>query len=150
MRRTLLIVSTFVLYGLVVAVTIWALVAARRGAIASFDNAAEQARWDEFRAEMDNRHLAREALREEIARGSGQPIAASPPKTRSARPPALELLTKHFAACVVVSVLGVSGLFAVIWGLVVGAVLRPGRPIAECNEGEMPPSSRRCAAGQLR
>src|SRR5690606_27909943 len=115
MRRPLLIAVTLTLYVAVVAATVVGLVSARRAAIASYDNATEQARWDEFRDEMDERHVKREALREEIARESGQPITPKPPKSRSARPPALELLTNHFVACVVVSLLAVSGLFAVMW-----------------------------------
>lgn len=127
MRRRTLIVVTLLLYAAVIFATTWGLFTARRTAIASFDNPAEQAHWEEFRTDMDERHEKRETLREEIARESGQPITPRPPKTRSPRPPALELLTNHFAACLTVSLLGVSGLFAVIWGLFVGAVLRPGR-----------------------
>lgn len=133
MRRTTLIALTLLLYVVVIAATALALVAARRAAVESFDNAGQQAHWEHFRAEMDERHDQREALRGEIARGSGQPIAPRPPKSRSLRPPALELLTEHFAACAVVSLLAVSGLFAVIWGMLVGAVLRPGRAIGKVD-----------------
>ena len=133
-RRNALIVITLVLYAVAISATVGGLFAARRAAVASFGTAAEQARWEEFRAEMDARHMRREALREEIARESGQPITPMPPKSRSPRPPALELLTHHFAACVSVSLLAVSGLFAVIWGMIVGAVLRPGRTVAERDD----------------
>ncbi len=139
MRRAALIAVTLALYAAVVAATLASLIAARSAAIASYDNATEQARWDEFRNEMDERHVQREALREEIARESGQPITPKPPKSRSARPPALELLTNHFAACVGVSLLAVSGLFAVVWGMFVGAILWPGRNFAGPDD-DVPPA----------
>jgi hypothetical protein len=150
MRSIPLLLLTLVLYLAVVGATAWGLFAARRAAIKSFDNPAEQARWEDFRATMDERHSEREALREEIARESGQPIAPALPKSRSPRPPALELLANHFAACLTVSLLAASGLFAVLWGLFVGAVLRPGRKFGEVEVDESPAGVRPSQARQLR
>lgn len=149
MRRPAIIALTLLLYSTVIAATWWGLLTARRSAIASFDNSTEQVRWEEFRAEMDERHVQREALREKIARESGQPILPQPPKSRSERPPALELLTHHFAACAAVALLAVSGLFAVIWGLALGAMLRPGRSPEMFDELENP-NIRPEKSGQLR
>jgi hypothetical protein len=141
---------TIALYAIIVAATVWGLLAARRAAISSLGSADEQAHWDQFRAQMDERHAQREAIREEIARQSGQPIERQPPKSRSPRPPALELLTQHFAACLVVSLLGVSGLFAVMWSLFVGAALRPGRTIADSADDNAALNIRPSDTRQLR
>jgi hypothetical protein len=149
-RRALIIVATLLLYASVIGATTWGLFAARRSVTDTYSNTSEQEAWDEFRTQMDERHVQREAIREEIARESGQPIVPRSPKSRSPRPPALELLTNHFAACVAVSLLAVSGLFAVIWGMILGAVLRPGRSFAERGEHDAKAEVRRAGARQLR
>lgn len=127
--KPLVILVTVLLYAVLIATVVWALVSARRAAIASYDTAAEQAHWEEFSSRMDQRHLDREEERKMIADAGGQPIEPKPPKARSPRPPALELLQNHFAAVLAVTLAGVSALFAVVWGFALGAWLRPGRNV---------------------
>lgn len=133
MRRFLWIV-TFALYALLMVAVVGMLFYARRQMIATYDSPQEQAHWDEFRRDMRQRHLQSEEQRQRLGRESGQPVEAKPPKSRSARPPALELLQNHFAACLLVSVLAATMLFAVVWGIALGAVLRPGRGVGDAGE----------------
>jgi hypothetical protein len=134
LSRPLLLV-TMLLYAAVLAAVIGGLFYARSAMQAAYGGAGEQAHWDQFRRDMRQRDAAREAQRVELARGTKEAIEPRPPKPRSARPPALELLENHFAACLAVSVVSASALFAAVWGLAVGAVLRPGRRI-ELDEGD--------------
>lgn len=115
------------LYLLLMAVVVIVLLDARRRAVTVYASPDEQARWEDFGDAMREKHHEREALREQLSQHSGQPVAASPPKTRSQRPPTLELLENHFAACLSISLAGVTLLFALMWGLLMGAMLRPGR-----------------------
>ena len=122
------------MYVVTIAVVIFALFDARRRMIAVYASPSEQTYWEDFSNEMRQRHKEKEALREEISRHGGQPVEAAPPKSRSQRPPTLELLENHFVACVAVCTAGVSMLFALIWGLFMGAMLQPGKPHEDSPE----------------
>jgi hypothetical protein len=130
LSRPLLLV-TLLLYAAVLAAVVGGLFYARTAMQAAYGGANEQAHWDQFRRDMKQREAAREAQRVELARGGNEDIEPRPSKPRSPRPPALELLENHFAACLVVSIISATALFAAIWGMAVGAVLRPGRKIDE-------------------
>lgn len=119
------------LYVVLLVGVIGALYDARSRMTARYGSAQEQQHWEEFRGEMDRRHIQRENVREELARHSGQPIRPAPPKARSPRPPALELLQNHFAACLAVCIAGATLLFGILWGFFMGAMLRPGRKVEE-------------------
>ena len=123
-------------YVLVIVAVVLVLLDARRQAVYLYAAPEEQSHWEEFGDAMDQRHRQRETLREEISQHSGQPVEAAPAKTRSERPPTLELLEKHFAACLAVSLAGVTLLFALMWGLLMGAMLRPGRLPEDSLEGD--------------
>ena len=133
MTRNNLLMLGAALYATVITVVVWSLWDARSRMTATYQGADQQAHWDNFRQEMDRRHTQRESLRDQLADHSGQPIAAVPPKKRSERPPTLELLENHFAACLGVSVVGVTLLFGIAWGFFMGAMLRPGRRYEEMS-----------------
>ena len=114
-------------YGVTIVIVVAVLFDARRRMVDVYGTTDEQSNWDDYRAEMDRRHQQRESLREDISVHSGQPVEAAPPKKRSDRPPTLELLENHFLACLAVTIVGVTMLFALIWGMLMGAMLRPGR-----------------------
>ena len=122
------------IYFLLVALVVMALFDARRRAVTVFATPDEQANWEDFGDAMRLNHRERETLREQLSEHSGQPIAASPPKTKSQRPPTLELLENHFVACLSICLAGVTPLFALIWGLFVGAMMRPGRTYEDSSE----------------
>lgn len=134
MKRWLLLGAGF--YVLLMAVVVLVLLDARRRMVTVYDSPDEQANWEDFGDEMRQRHHEREVLREELSRQSGQPVSAAPAKTRSERPPTLELLENHFAACLSISLAGVTLLFALMWGLLMGAMLRPGRTYEDSPESD--------------
>ena len=141
MTRVQLLIGGSVLYLILILSAVWALFSARSQMLAAYTAKNEQANWDEFRREMDRRHRERESLRGELGQHSGQPVAVQPPKKRSARPPTLELLENHFTACLVVSLAGVTLLFAIMWGFFMGAMLRPGRRFEESPKLDGVPES---------
>ena len=124
------------LYVVMILFVIFALVDARRRMVQVYAAPDEQTHWEQFSEEMRQRHQERESLREEISRHSGQPVEAAPPKTRSERPPTLELLENHFAACLAACIAGVTLLFALMWGLFMGTMLRPGNAYQESPESD--------------
>ena len=127
MSKSTLIVLTAGTYLLTMAGVVASLFCARRQAVQLLDTPAQQAEWDDFTREMDHRHEQREQARDQFARSGGQAIVKKPPKPRSPRPPALELLDRHFPACLTVCSLAGTLLYAILWGMIVGACLRPGR-----------------------
>ncbi len=126
MNRPLLIVVTLVAYTVVIAAVVWAMFDARGRMVPLLDTPQEQAHWDKARGEFEQRERDEEEFRRRTGDATNQPIEAKAPKERSPRPPALELLQNHFAACLATTLFGVTLLFIVIWGLCVGAILRPG------------------------
>ncbi|MCA9270638.1 MAG: hypothetical protein KDA41_19285 [Planctomycetales bacterium] len=138
MQRKWIVLVTAAAYATMVAGVAYGLHVARANMLAIYSQPEEQAHWDSFRETMDRRHERQEAARVEMALESGQPDAAKPPKPRSARPPVMELLENHYPACLGVSLLTTSGLFAVIWGMLLGAILRPGR--RRTASGDAPPA----------
>ncbi len=136
MQKKRLLIAGAITYVLLLIAVVALLFAARARATATYATAGQQSHWENYRDEMDRLHEDREAGRAELARLNGQPVEARPPKERSPRPPVLELLENHFAACLAVSVLGTTMVFGVIYGLLMGALLRPGRRFdAEPEEG---------------
>ena len=138
MNRITLIATTLLIYALLVGGVAWALFAARSSMVSALDNPQEQAHWEELTGELDRRHQEREEFRTEVGEATNQPIEQKGPKSRSPRPPALELLENHFVACLVTALVGVTLLYAVIWAMFLGAILRPGQRFAEPSEHESP------------
>ena len=130
-----------VCYAIVIATVVFALFDARKRMTAVYAAPDEQAHWEDFGEAMQQRHTERESLREELSRHSGQPVVAAPPKTRSERPSTLVLLENHFVACLSITVAGVSLLFALMWGMLMGAMLRPGRSYEDSAECDSSPAA---------
>lgn len=130
MKQAILVGVTLLVYSLVQAAVVGGLYFARAEVREIYATSHEQQSWEEFRQEMDSQHAKREAWRTEVARRGGQPEAAKPPKPRSEIPPALELLENRFGTCLITSISFTTVLFVVIWGLVLGVMLRPVRKIS--------------------